>query len=219
MSLFHSSVERVFGCHIATLCEREKTTVPSFIAMCIESIEKKGEQNFHLILLSLCFVWLFVCLSVCLFVCLFVVCLFVCQINLVICVLAFFVSGLTYDGMYRVCGNACTVQRIRIMVDQGMSWFLSVSGLVCSYAFKISLFLYIAYSKLDKQNKVIIAHLNCYTKKHFVSFELPSHVGSCAPLFFYQFTILVPRAFSLPGGRGREKALGTRMPIHVFVYI
>ena len=32
-----------------------------------------------------------------------------------------FLLGLSFDGLYRVCGNVSTVQKLRIMVDQG--WF------------------------------------------------------------------------------------------------
>ncbi|XP_078378440.1 rho GTPase-activating protein 12-like isoform X2 [Oculina patagonica] len=59
--------ESVFGCHIAHLCERQKTTVPVFVSSCIAAIEKRG---------------------------------------------------LSYDGLYRVCGNVSTVQKLRIMIDQ-----------------------------------------------------------------------------------------------------
>ncbi|XP_058961155.2 rho GTPase-activating protein 12-like isoform X1 [Pocillopora verrucosa] len=59
--------ESVFGCHIAHLCERQKTTVPVFVSSCIAAIEKRG---------------------------------------------------LSFDGLYRVCGNVSTVQKLRIMVDQ-----------------------------------------------------------------------------------------------------
>ena len=34
--------ESVFGCHIAHLCERQKTTVPVFVSSCIAAIEKRG---------------------------------------------------------------------------------------------------------------------------------------------------------------------------------
>lgn len=59
--------ESVFGCHIAHLCERQKTSVPVFVSSCIAAIEKRG---------------------------------------------------LSFDGLYRVCGNVSTVQKLRIMVDQ-----------------------------------------------------------------------------------------------------
>ncbi|KAF3843870.1 hypothetical protein F7725_002719 [Dissostichus mawsoni] len=33
---------RVFGCHLLTLCEREGSTVPSFVQLCLDAIEKRG---------------------------------------------------------------------------------------------------------------------------------------------------------------------------------
>ncbi|XP_067843294.1 rho GTPase-activating protein 15 [Heptranchias perlo] len=34
--------DQVFGCHLATLCKREGTTVPRFVTLCIEAVEKRG---------------------------------------------------------------------------------------------------------------------------------------------------------------------------------
>ncbi|CAL8320651.1 unnamed protein product [Merluccius merluccius] len=34
--------DRVFGCHLLTLCEREGTTVPSFVKLCLETVEQRG---------------------------------------------------------------------------------------------------------------------------------------------------------------------------------
>ncbi|XP_051564695.1 rho GTPase-activating protein 15-like [Myxocyprinus asiaticus] len=34
--------DRVFGCHILTLCERQGTTVPRFVKLCVEEVEKRG---------------------------------------------------------------------------------------------------------------------------------------------------------------------------------
>ncbi|XP_037319731.2 rho GTPase-activating protein 27 isoform X2 [Pungitius pungitius] len=34
--------DNVFGCHLATLCAQEKTTVPSFVEKCINAVEKRG---------------------------------------------------------------------------------------------------------------------------------------------------------------------------------
>ncbi|XP_018591076.1 rho GTPase-activating protein 15 isoform X1 [Scleropages formosus] len=34
--------DRVFGCHLLTLCEREGTTVPKFVKLCLEAVEKRG---------------------------------------------------------------------------------------------------------------------------------------------------------------------------------
>ncbi|XP_017296370.1 rho GTPase-activating protein 15 isoform X1 [Kryptolebias marmoratus] len=34
--------DRVFGCHLLTLCEREGTTVPKFVKTCLDTVEKRG---------------------------------------------------------------------------------------------------------------------------------------------------------------------------------
>ncbi|KAM4608605.1 rho GTPase-activating protein 15 isoform 1-T1 [Polymixia lowei] len=34
--------DRVFGCHLLTLCEREGTTVPRFVKLCLGAVEKRG---------------------------------------------------------------------------------------------------------------------------------------------------------------------------------
>ncbi|XP_035995501.1 rho GTPase-activating protein 15 [Fundulus heteroclitus] len=34
--------DRVFGCHLLTLCEREGTTIPKFVKTCLEAVEKRG---------------------------------------------------------------------------------------------------------------------------------------------------------------------------------
>uniref|UniRef100_A0A4W4F9S3 Rho GTPase-activating protein 15 n=1 Tax=Electrophorus electricus TaxID=8005 RepID=A0A4W4F9S3_ELEEL len=34
--------DRVFGCHMVTLCQREGTIVPRFVQMCIKEVEKRG---------------------------------------------------------------------------------------------------------------------------------------------------------------------------------
>ncbi|XP_038591788.1 rho GTPase-activating protein 27 isoform X1 [Micropterus salmoides] len=34
--------DNVFGCHLATLCEQEKDTVPSFVVKCIKAVENRG---------------------------------------------------------------------------------------------------------------------------------------------------------------------------------
>ncbi|XP_068184530.1 rho GTPase-activating protein 15 [Antennarius striatus] len=34
--------DRVFGCHLSTLCEREGTTVPKFIRICLDAVDKRG---------------------------------------------------------------------------------------------------------------------------------------------------------------------------------
>ncbi|XP_034043011.1 rho GTPase-activating protein 15 [Thalassophryne amazonica] len=34
--------DRVFGCHLLTLCEREGSTVPQFVKLCLDAVEKRG---------------------------------------------------------------------------------------------------------------------------------------------------------------------------------
>ncbi|XP_040005189.1 rho GTPase-activating protein 15 [Xiphias gladius] len=34
--------DRVFGCHLSTLCEREGTTVPNFVQICLDAVDKRG---------------------------------------------------------------------------------------------------------------------------------------------------------------------------------
>lgn len=36
--------DRVFGCHLLTLCKREGTTVPTFVKICLEAVEKRGTK-------------------------------------------------------------------------------------------------------------------------------------------------------------------------------
>uniref|UniRef100_A0A671TVA1 Rho GTPase-activating protein 15 n=1 Tax=Sparus aurata TaxID=8175 RepID=A0A671TVA1_SPAAU len=36
--------DRVFGCHLSTLCEREGTTVPKFVQICLDAVEKRGME-------------------------------------------------------------------------------------------------------------------------------------------------------------------------------
>ena len=37
-----SGSDRVFGCHLLTLCEREGTTVPKFVQICLDAVDKRG---------------------------------------------------------------------------------------------------------------------------------------------------------------------------------
>uniref|UniRef100_A0A8P4G8Q6 Rho-GAP domain-containing protein n=1 Tax=Dicentrarchus labrax TaxID=13489 RepID=A0A8P4G8Q6_DICLA len=34
--------DRIFGCHLLTLCEREGTTVPQFVRICLDAVDKRG---------------------------------------------------------------------------------------------------------------------------------------------------------------------------------
>lgn len=40
--MFLLPADNVFGCHLATLCAQERTTVPSFVEKCIKAVEKRG---------------------------------------------------------------------------------------------------------------------------------------------------------------------------------
>lgn len=35
--------DQVFGCSLASLCQRESSTVPHFVKLCIDHVESKGE--------------------------------------------------------------------------------------------------------------------------------------------------------------------------------
>lgn len=37
-----SSADQVFGCQLESLCQREGDTVPSFVRLCVEAVDKKG---------------------------------------------------------------------------------------------------------------------------------------------------------------------------------
>ncbi|RXM29496.1 Rho GTPase-activating protein 15 [Acipenser ruthenus] len=34
--------DQVFGCHLATLCKREETTIPNFVRQCLKNVEERG---------------------------------------------------------------------------------------------------------------------------------------------------------------------------------
>uniref|UniRef100_UPI00358EAB1A rho GTPase-activating protein 15-like isoform X2 n=1 Tax=Myxine glutinosa TaxID=7769 RepID=UPI00358EAB1A len=34
--------EQVFGCHLRTLCQRESSTIPKFVRLCVQAIDKRG---------------------------------------------------------------------------------------------------------------------------------------------------------------------------------
>lgn len=40
--MFLLPAENVFGCHLATLCAQERTTVPGFVEKCIKAVERRG---------------------------------------------------------------------------------------------------------------------------------------------------------------------------------
>lgn len=42
ISLFPCSADQVFGCQLESLCQREGDTVPSFVRLCVEAVDKKG---------------------------------------------------------------------------------------------------------------------------------------------------------------------------------
>ncbi|MGH0191526.1 UNVERIFIED_CONTAM: hypothetical protein FKN15_065215 [Acipenser sinensis] len=37
--------DQVFGCRLDALCEREKTTVPKFVRLCVEAVERRGLET------------------------------------------------------------------------------------------------------------------------------------------------------------------------------
>lgn len=36
------SADQVFGCGLEMLCDREKSTVPRFVRLCTEAVERRG---------------------------------------------------------------------------------------------------------------------------------------------------------------------------------
>lgn len=38
----HHSSDQVFGCRLEMLCEREQSTIPRFVRLCTEAVEKRG---------------------------------------------------------------------------------------------------------------------------------------------------------------------------------
>ncbi|XP_041118055.1 rho GTPase-activating protein 15-like isoform X3 [Polyodon spathula] len=37
--------DQVFGCHLATLCKREETTIPNFVRQCLKNVEERGLET------------------------------------------------------------------------------------------------------------------------------------------------------------------------------
>lgn len=42
VNIILSVSDRVFGCHLLTLCEREGNTVPRFVQICLDAVDKRG---------------------------------------------------------------------------------------------------------------------------------------------------------------------------------
>lgn len=42
INVIMSASDQVFGCHLLTLCEREGTTVPTFVQICMDAVDKRG---------------------------------------------------------------------------------------------------------------------------------------------------------------------------------
>lgn len=42
VSVCHRPSDQVFGCRLEMLCEREKSTVPRFVRLCTEAVERRG---------------------------------------------------------------------------------------------------------------------------------------------------------------------------------
>lgn len=116
-----SSADQVFGCQLESLCQREGDTVPSFVRLCVEAVDKKGcvsqtpkispfkprTQSPHLCLPRDSFLPRIPHLNT------FRVPIFPIPHLL----------GLDVDGIYRVSGNLAVVQKLRFLVDRGKrSW-------------------------------------------------------------------------------------------------
>lgn len=43
--VFVSFTDQVFGCSLTSLCQRENTSVPNFVKMCIEHVESTGTSK------------------------------------------------------------------------------------------------------------------------------------------------------------------------------
>lgn len=86
----------MFGCHLATLCARERSTVPSFVDKCTRAVESRGNvapwrpgqtHGSGLAVTNTCFL-----------------------------------AGLDIDGLYRVSGNLAVIQKLRFKADHGTVW-------------------------------------------------------------------------------------------------
>lgn len=104
------SPDQVFGCALATLCAREKSSVPYFVQQCVRAVEARGTRG------SLgaglggqggpqAGAW-----------------------DLGGRVSASFSTGLDTDGLYRISGNLATIQKLRYHVDHSESPALSCRG-------------------------------------------------------------------------------------------
>lgn len=102
--------DQVFGCALATLCAREKSSVPYFVQQCVRAVEARGTRG------SLgaglggqggpqAGAW-----------------------DLGGRVSASFSTGLDTDGLYRISGNLATIQKLRYHVDHSESPALSCRG-------------------------------------------------------------------------------------------
>lgn len=45
VSVCHGSSDQVFGCRLEMLCEREKSTVPRFVRLCTDAVERRGNSR------------------------------------------------------------------------------------------------------------------------------------------------------------------------------
>lgn len=143
--------DRVFGCHLSTLCEREGTTVPKFVKICLDAVDKRGmftnglELGLITVLKSLkhrvrvrgtiiCLDWFLSprglikhnqkakANTLMCWLLHMVGSLWVCCfISCFSHSCVFVFSGLQVDGIYRVSGNLATIQKLRFIVDQGRS--------------------------------------------------------------------------------------------------
>lgn len=99
--MYFSPVDNVFGCHLATLCAQERTTVPRFVEKCIKAVEKRGNPPCLYLFLKHTEV------------------LLLCNIKVDLLVLMCWFTGLDIDGLYRVSGNLAVIQKLRFKADHG----------------------------------------------------------------------------------------------------
>lgn len=87
--------DQVFGCRLEALCQRENTTVPRFVRLCVEAVEERGRYpgggTPHPQLAQ----------------------------SHLLCLTPSLSPGLDVDGIYRINGNLSVIQKLRFAVDQG----------------------------------------------------------------------------------------------------
>lgn len=99
--IFSPPADNVFGCHLATLCAQEKTTVPSFVEKCINAVEKRGTFECPVRMWLGVLSWL--------------------RATKTLTHQRVRRAGLDIDGLYRVSGNLAVIQKLRFKADHGES--------------------------------------------------------------------------------------------------